>query len=131
MTLGFSTPLRNALMDTITVQAGGNALLDIYDGVRPATGAAITTQNKIAELVCNAVFAPASANGQLTLNSIPTVNALVSGTAAWFRLSKADGTFVMDGSVATTGGDINLNALVVIQGATMTVTSGQLFAPNP
>lgn len=130
MTIGLATPVRNAMLDAITAQAGANALLRIYDGVRPATGG--TATNKLAELPCSATLGAASASGVLTLNTITNAGALLAGTATWFRLVKADGTTViLDGSVGTTGADINLNSVVISAGATVSVTSGAITAGNP
>lgn len=98
MALGFATGLRNAQNDAITTFTAGSALLRLYDGSRPATGGAATTL--LAELTCNATFAPASSGGVLTLNSITQdSSANAGGTCTWFRIVKSDGTtHVMDGS---------------------------------
>ena len=61
MTVGMVAALRNARLDAITTFAGASCILRIYSGVRPATGGAITTV--LAELVCNATFAPAASAG--------------------------------------------------------------------
>ena len=58
MALGYSTAIRNAMLDAITSAAGASALLRIYDGARPATGG--TATNVLATLTCNATFPPAS-----------------------------------------------------------------------
>jgi hypothetical protein len=130
MTIGLATAVRNAMLDAITTQAGASALLRIYDGTRPATGG--TATNKLAELTCSATLGAASSGGVLTLNSITSASALLSGTATWFRLTKSDGTTVlMDGSVGTSGSDINLNSTAISSGATVSVTSGSITAGNP
>ena len=82
MALAYSTTLRNAMLDAITTAAGSNALLSIYNGTRPATGGATTTL--LAQLTCNATFAPAASGGVLTLNSITQdSSANATGTATW------------------------------------------------
>lgn len=98
MALGYDVSIRNAQADAITTRAGASALLRIYDGVRPATGGAVTTL--LAELACNATFAPAAAGGVLTLNAITQdASANATGTATWFRIVQSNGTtFVLDGS---------------------------------
>ena len=123
MALAYSTAIRNAMLDAITTGAGGSALLRIYDGTRPATGGAATTL--LAELTCNATFAPGASSGVLTLNSItqdPSANA--TGTATWFRIVKSDGTtFVMDGNVGTSGSDLNLTTTSIVATQQVSVTS--------
>jgi hypothetical protein len=130
MTIGLATTVRNAMLDAITTQAGASALLRIYDGSRPATGG--TATNKLAELTCSATLGNASSGGVLTLNSITSASALLAGTATWFRLVKSDGvTVILDGSVGTSGADINLNSTAISSGATVSVTSGSITAGNP
>jgi hypothetical protein len=52
----------------------------IYSGTRPATGGTATTQ--LAELPCNATFAPAASGGVLTMNAITSdASADATGTA--------------------------------------------------
>lgn len=129
MALGMAVAVRNAMLDAITTQAGASALLRIYDGTRPATGG--TATNKLAELTCNATFAPASSGGVLTLNAITNANALLTGTATWFRLVKSDGTTIItDGNVGTSGSDLNLNTTSIVSGGPVAVSSFTITAGN-
>lgn len=131
MTLGLNETLRNNQLDEITARAGASALLRIYDGSRPATGGAATTL--LAELTCNATFAPAASSGVLTLNAITAdSSANASGTATWFRIVQSGGsTHVLDGSVGTSGQDLNLNSTSITAGGSVSVTSFTITAPNP
>jgi hypothetical protein len=131
VTLAYDASIRNAQLDAITTRAGASALLRIYDGTRPATGGTVT--NKLAELVCNATFAAAAAAGVLTLNAIATDTAAdATGTATWFRIVKSDGTtFVMDGSVGTSGADLNFNSVAFTVGGSVAVSSFTITAGNP
>ena len=115
--------IRNVMLDAITTRAGASALLRIYDGSRPATGGTATTL--LAELTCNATFAPAAASGVLTLNAITQdSSANASGTATWFRIVKSDGTtFVLDGSVGTSGSDLNLVTTTIVATQPVSITS--------
>lgn len=130
MALGYIVGLRNNQLDEITTQAGASALLRIYDGTRPATGGAATTL--LAELVCNATFAPAAAAGLLTLNAIASDTAAnATGTATWFRIVQSNGTtHVMDGNVGTSGSDMNLNSVSIVVGGTVAITSFTITAGN-
>ena len=129
MTLGYSTALRNAQLDQITSTVGASGFLRIYDGSRPATGGTATTL--LAELTLNATFAPAASSGVLTLNSITAdSSANATGTATWFRIVTSGATFVMDGSVGTSGQDLNLSTTSIVSGATVSVTSATITAGN-
>ena len=130
MAIGMSTTLRNNRLDQITTFAGASSKLRIYNGARPATGGTATTL--LAELTCNATFAPSASGGTLTLNAITgDTSADTTGTATWARLVKSDGsTFVMDMSVGTSGADVNLNTTSIVSGAAVSVSSAVLTEGN-
>src|SRR5262245_22834375 len=130
MALGMNSTLRNNMLDQITSRAGASAKLRIYDGTRPATGGTATTL--LAELTCNATFAPAASGGVLTLNAITSdSSANATGTATWFRIVQSGGsTHVMDGSVGTSGSDLNLNSTSITAGGSVAVTSFTITAGN-
>jgi hypothetical protein len=130
MTLGINVTTRNAMLDAITTRAGASALLRIYDGTQPATGGTATTL--LAELTCNATFAPAASSGVLTLNAITSdTSANATGTATWFRIVQSGGsTHVLDGTVGTSGADLNLNTVSIVSGATVAVSSFTITAGN-
>lgn len=129
MALGYATALRNARLDAITTRAGSNAVLRIYSGTRPATGGAETTI--LAELTCNATFAPAASGGVLTLNSITAdSSANNTGTATWFRIQSSGAVHVLDGDVGVSGSDMNLSTTSIVSGATVSITSATITAGN-
>ncbi|MBF4041875.1 hypothetical protein ISI04_08645 [Burkholderia pseudomallei] len=130
MTMGFSTAVRNAMLDAITTQAGASALLSIYSGTRPATGGALSGNTLLAQLTCNATFAPASSGGVLTLNSIASATAAATGTAVWARLTTSGGTFIADFSVGTSGTEIIIGTTSITSGATVSVSSATISAAN-
>ena len=131
MTLAYNATLRNAMLDAITTAAGNAALLRIYDGSRPSTGGAATTL--LAELTCGTPFAAGAAAGVLTLGAITQdASANATGTATWFRIVKADGTtHVLDGSVGTSGSDLNLTTTSIVSGQPVSVTSFTVTEGNP
>jgi len=131
MAIAYAATLRNSMLDAITTRAGASALLRIYDGTRPATGGAATTL--LAELTCNATFAPGAAAGVLTLNAITQdSSANSSGTATWFRIVKSDGTtHVLDGDVGTSGSDLNLTTTTIVATQPVSVSSFVITEGNP
>lgn len=132
MALGFVSGLRNARNDAITTFAGNSGKLRFYTATQPATGAAITSQTLLAELTMNATFAPASSGGVLTMNAITGANASSTGTATWFRLLKSDGTtIVMDGTVGTSGSDINMTSTSFVSGQPVAMSSWTITDGNP
>ena len=133
MAMSFATALRNARLDQITTRAGANALIRIYSGSRPSTGGTPTTL--LAQLTCNATFAPAASSGVLTLNAIsPATSAAATGTATWFRIVQSDGaTHVADGSVSTVAagtGDMRLDDTSIVLGGTVALSSAIFSEAN-
>lgn len=130
MALGYSGTLRNARLDQITSAVGASGFLRIYDGTRPATGGTATTL--LAELTCNATFAPAASGQVLTLNAITAdASANATGTATWFRITTSGGTAVIDGNVSTSGSDLNFNTVSFVAGGNVSVSSFTITAGNP
>lgn len=133
MTIGLNSTLRNSRLDAITSRAGASALLRIYSGSRPATGGAETTL--LAQLTCNATFAPAASGGVLTLNAIATqTSAAATGAASWFRIYASNGTtHVLDGSVSTVAagtGDLQLDDVNIVAGGTVAISSASFTEGN-
>lgn len=129
MTTGYSTALRNARLDAITTAVGSTGKLQIYDGTRPATGG--TATNKLAEFTLGSPFSAAASGGGPLSPTLPSnVTALLSGTATWFRITTSGGTFVIDGSVGTSGADCNLNTTTISSGGTVSITSFSITTGN-
>ena len=120
-----STTATNAQADALS-DLLDNGYLRIYDGAQPANAnTAITSQVLLAELRFNATAAPSASGGVLTMNSITQdSSANNTGTATWFRALKSDGsTAVFDGSIGTSGCDLNLGSTSITSGASVAVTS--------
>jgi len=113
--------------------AGANAVaalcnsgkLRIYDGSQPANAnTAVSTQNLLAELTFNATAFASAVAGVCTANAITSAAAALSGTAAWFRAVQSNGTTVVfDGSVGTSGANLNLTSVAISSGATVSVSA--------
>jgi len=119
-----SNAAANAAANAVTALLN-SGYLRIYDGAQPANAdTAITTQNKLAELRFGATAFGSAAAGVATANAITSDTNTVAGTAAWFRLFESDGTtVVLDGSVGTSGCDINLNTTSIASGGTLAMTA--------
>ena len=122
MAAGYVAGLRNAQLDAITTFIGSAGKLRIYSGTRPATGGTATTL--LVELTLGSPFAPAASGGVLTANAITSGTAVATGTASWARILKADGTTIcIDLGVGTSGAELILPTLSIVQNAAVSVTS--------
>jgi|DEB19_MinimDraft_2_1074335.scaffolds.fasta_scaffold02493_9 hypothetical protein len=131
MTLRYATNLRNAKVDAITTFMGNASLTRIYDGTQPATGGTATTL--LAELTNGTPYAAGGAAGVLTLSAITQdSSANATGTATWFRQVKSDGTtHGMDGTVGTSGADLNLVTVSIVATQPVQITSFTITDGNP
>ena len=125
MAVAYSTAVRTARMSALVTEAGANAKINFYNGTRPASGAAITTQTLLATLTAGATLGSVT-NGVLTLGAVTQNNANhANGTPTWVRITKSDDTFIADFSIpgdvsftgtVATGVDITLNASTITEG---------------
>lgn len=132
MAIQLSATVRNAMGDSITTATGASGLLRIYSGTIPASVSASITGTLLATPVLNATMAPGSSSGVLTYNAITTdSSAAATGTASHFRQWKSDGTTgVLQGTVGTSGSDLNLNTTSIVSGGPVAISSCVLTMPG-
>jgi hypothetical protein len=124
MALQFSTTLLDGRLDAITTAVGSGGFLEIYTGTIPAHCATATSGTLLATLPLGTPFAPASSAGVLTPTLPTTANASNTNTAGYWRIFKSDNsTCVVQGSVGTSGADLNLNTLSLVSGGPVQITS--------
>jgi len=126
MTVSFTTAVRNARADAITTAIGASGFIRIYDGTPPASAnAALSGNNVLAELALSATYAAAASGGVLTASAISNdAAANATGTATFYRMLKADLTTVIEqGTVSTSGADLNLNTTSIVVGGPVAITS--------
>jgi hypothetical protein len=100
--------------------------LRIYSGSQPTDAdTAIGAQVLLAELRYNATAFSGAVAGVATANALTADSAAdATGTATWFRSLKSDGTTgVFDGSVGLATANLILNAVAIVSGAAVSVSS--------
>lgn len=126
--LDISNAARSAAADAVVDLVDGGAgagLLRIYDGTKPAgPDTAVSTQTLLAELTMSDPAFGSASNGVATASAITADSAAnATGTASWFRVVTSAGTAIFDGTVGTSGADLNLNSTAIQSGAEVSVTS--------
>jgi len=131
LNIHISIAARNVMLDQMNGQLGAGGFLRFYDGTQPATAdTALGAQVKLAELALSATPFAAAASGSIVANAISNdTSADATGTATWATFVTSAGVRVWDVSVATSGADINLNAVLIQAGAAVSVTSYNLSIP--
>ena len=114
----------------------GAAKVQIYDGAQPANpDVAVTTQTKLAELVCTdpcfGAAADADPGAKATAAAITDDStADATGTAAWFRAVDSDGNAIIDGTCALADADMILDSLSITADQTVKVNSWTVTMPE-
>lgn len=120
----------NAVVDLVDGGAGAG-LLRIYSagsGVPADADVAITDQVLLAELTMSdpafgnaADGAPGAVATASAITSDTSANA--TGTAAFFRIVDSNGVAIIQGTVGTSGADLNLNTTSIVSGVEVAVSS--------
>ncbi len=102
-----------------------NGFLRLYDGNQPSdANLPVTDQTLLAELSFSSPAFNEASEGLLAANDIAADrDAKATGTPTWFRCVQADGkTAVLDGSVGTSGCNLNLKASTIQQHAQVSLS---------
>lgn len=114
----------DAVVDLCDAGAGA-ATLRIYDGTAPATAdTALSGNTLLAQLTMSDPAFGAASNGVATASAITQdASADATGTASFFRILDSNAVVILQGTVGTSGFDLNLNTVSIVAGATVSVTS--------
>jgi hypothetical protein len=124
--------VRNARLDAIETAIGVSAVLKIRTGAAPATCATADSGTVLATLTLPSDWMAAASSGTKALaGSWTDASADAAGTAAHFRLYASDGTTChMQGTVAASGADLNVDNVTFAAGQSFTITSFTLTEAN-
>lgn len=149
MTVRLSTALRTALAGTTGFASTfANGIVEIRTGTQPPTADAAATGTLLGTVTLNSgAFTPGTATNGLTFatasggavskSGVWSFNGVAAGTAGWFRLkgnaldNDALSTTLprLDGSVATSGADLNLSNIAIAIGAPTTIDTFTFTLP--
>ena len=132
MAVQLSTAVRNAMLDAIETTIGVSAVLKIRTGAAPANVATADSGTVLATLNLPSDWMAAASGGTKALSGSWTdASADATGTAAHFRIYASDGTTQhYQGTVATSGADLNVDSTSFTAGQSFTITSFTLTAGN-
>lgn len=131
--LTLSIAARQAALDAVTakINLGGAGNLSIYSGSQPATPDTTATGTLLVTCVLSSTsFGATNSSGVATANAITNGNPVANGTAGYFRIFAGNGTTaVLDGTVGTSGADLNLGSTTITTGVPVSITSFTLSHP--
>lgn len=132
MALQLSDAVRNARLDQVESIIGIDASLMIYAGAIPANCAAADTGTLLVDITLPTDWMNPAAAGVKTKLGVWSGAATAAGTATHFRLKNAAGSTVgLQGTVAQSGGDMNLDNTVIAVSQTVTINTFTLTDANP
>ena len=131
MAIQTSITARNAELDALAPLAN-SGYIRIYTGGIPATPETAVSGTLLAELQFNATAFGAAAAGVITANAITQdSSADNTGVAGTYRALKSDGTTALwDGTVSTSGADLNLNSTSINSGVAVSISSLTVTLPQ-
>ncbi len=120
-----SSTAANAAVNAVTSLLN-NGYLRIYSGTKPANAnSGLSGNTVLAELRFSSSAFGSASGGVAQANAITAdTSANATGTATFFRAFRSDGsTVVFQGTVGTSGCDLNINSVAIQAGAMVSVTS--------
>ena len=131
MALQYSVAVRNAQLDTVETTAGTAVKFQIRTGAPPADCATAASGTLLVEITCPSDWMAAASSGSKAKSGTWSGTASGTGTAAHFRIYDSGGTTChAQGTVSTSGADLNLDNTSIASGQTVTISTFSLAAAN-
>lgn len=131
MAIKYSTAVRNAMLDAIETTIGASPKLRILTGAAPATCATAQSGTLLAELTLPSDWASNAASGAKGLLGSWSGTVVADGTAAYYRiLDNAATTCHEQGTIGTSGQDLNGTSTALTTGQVLVITAKTLTAGN-
>ena len=128
MALTISATAAQAMAAALATDIGSAATIEIRSGSKPATPESTVTGTLLATVAISGSFT--ASGGALTSADPASVTVAASGTAGYFRLKTSGGTAKVDGTVGTSGADMNLSTTSLVAGGTVDLGVVTLTAPT-
>ena len=136
MALKISTAARQGAGDAVVdlVDGGtGAGVINIYSGTAPTSvNDALSGNTLLAALtMSDPAFGATNTSGVATASAITAdTSANADGTATFFRVADSNGNAVMQGTVGTSGADLNLNSTSISTSIEVSITSMTVTVPE-
>jgi hypothetical protein len=127
MALTVAAASAQAMGAALATNIGAAATIEIRSGTKPATPETAVSGTLLATVAISGSFT--STGGVLTAADPAAASVVATGTAGYFRLKQSGGTAVLDGTVSTTGADMNLSSTSLISGGTVDLGVPTITAP--
>lgn len=131
MAIQLSVSVRNSLLDAIETTIGTSPRLQIRTGLMPSDCSAADSGTLLVEMTLPSDWMAAAASGSKAKLGTWQAVATASGTAGHFRIKNNAGDIThIQGTVATSNGDLLLDNVQINSGQTVTINSFTLTGGN-
>lgn len=132
MAITFTDALKAAMLNTIETNIGANAKLRIYSGTPPSNaGSALSGNTVLVDIPLGSDYFATTSNGVLSKTGTwQDTSADATGTATFFRILTSADAARIQGTVGTSGADLNLSSTSITSGGTVTITGFTLTMGN-
>ena len=131
MAIKFSVASRNAQLDAHEATVGASPKMLILTGSAPANCAAAQTGTLLAELTLPSDWAANAASGAKGLLGSWSGTVVADGTAGYYRILDNAGTTCHEqGTMGTSGQDLNATSTALTTGQVLVITAKTLTAGN-
>lgn len=127
MALTISALAAQAMGAALATDIGSAATIEIRTGSKPATPETTVTGTLLATVTISGSFT--STSGVLTSADPAAASVVATGTAGYFRLKTSGGTAKVDGTVGTSGADMNLSSVSLVSGGTVDLGVPSITVP--
>ena len=117
MALTISAAAAQAMATALATDIGPAATIEIRTGTKPATPETAASGTLLATVTISGSFS--ATGGVLTAADPASASVVATGTAAHFRVKTSGGTAKLDGTVGTSGQDMNLSSTSLVSGGTV------------
>lgn len=111
MAISITAAVAQSLATALATAVGSGASIRIYSGSKPATPETTATGTLLATVPITGSFT--ASGGSITAADPGAVTPAASGTAGYFRLLTTGSTAILDGTVGTSGADMNLSSTAI------------------
>lgn len=111
MAISITAAVANSMAAALATAIGSAATIKIYSGTKPATPETAVTGTLLATVTISGSFS--ASGGSITAADPASVTPAASGTAGYFRVATSGGTAILDGTVGTSGADMNLSSTAI------------------
>lgn len=111
MAISITAAVAQALATALATAIGAGSSIRIYSGTKPATPETAATGTLLATVAISGSFSASA--GVITAADPASVTPAASGTAGYFRVLTSGSTAILDGTVGTSGADMNLSSTAI------------------